>query len=37
MTIFARIDQQGAARAAGVTMQPMTLVVFGTPDGRGRR
>jgi len=31
MTIFARIDQQGAARAAGVTMQPMTLVVFGSP------
>jgi uncharacterized protein (DUF302 family) len=29
MTIFARIDQQGAAQAAGVTMRPMTLVVFG--------
>jgi uncharacterized protein (DUF302 family) len=31
MTIFARIDQQGAAQAAGVTMRPMTLVVFGNP------
>ena len=31
MTIFARIDQQGAARAAGVSMRPMTLVVFGNP------
>ena len=31
MTIFACIDQQGAARAAGVTMRPMTLVVFGNP------
>ena len=29
MTIFARIDQQDAALSAGVTMQPMTLVVFG--------
>lgn len=29
MSIFARIDQQGAAQAAGVTMQAMTLVVFG--------
>jgi hypothetical protein len=31
MTIFALIDQQGAARAAGVTMQPVTLAVFGDP------
>jgi uncharacterized protein (DUF302 family) len=29
MSIFARIDQQAAAQAAGVTMQAMTLVVFG--------
>lgn len=31
MTIFARIDQKGAAQAAGVTMRPMTLVLFGNP------
>ncbi|MGO9018474.1 MAG: DUF302 domain-containing protein [Syntrophobacteraceae bacterium] len=33
MTIFARIDQQGAAQAAGLTMRPMTLVLFGNPKG----
>lgn len=29
--IFARIDQQAAAAAAGVMMRPMTLVLFGNP------
>ena len=33
MTIFARIDQQGAAQAVGLTMRPMTLVLFGNPKG----
>ena len=33
MTIFARIDQQGAALAVGLTMRPMTLVLFGNPKG----
>jgi uncharacterized protein (DUF302 family) len=33
MTIFARIDQQGAAQAAGLTMRPMMLVLFGNPKG----
>ncbi|MFZ0931154.1 MAG: DUF302 domain-containing protein [Syntrophobacteraceae bacterium] len=33
MTVFARIDQQGAAEAAGLTMRPMTLVLFGNPKG----
>jgi uncharacterized protein (DUF302 family) len=31
MTIFARIDQQSAAEAAGVAMRPMMLVLFGNP------
>lgn len=31
MTIFARIDQKDAAEAAGVTMRPMVLVLFGDP------
>ncbi|MEO8604910.1 MAG: DUF302 domain-containing protein [bacterium] len=31
MTIFARIDQQAAARAVGVVMRPMVLVIFGNP------
>ena len=31
MTIFARIDQKGAAQTVGVTMRPMTLVLFGNP------
>jgi uncharacterized protein (DUF302 family) len=33
MTIFARIDQQGAAQAVGLTMRPMMLVLFGNPKG----
>ena len=33
MTIFARIDQQGAAQAAGLTMRPMILMLFGNPRG----
>jgi uncharacterized protein (DUF302 family) len=31
MTIFASIDQKGAAQAKGVTMRPMVLVLFGNP------
>ena len=31
MTMFARIDQQGAAEAVGLTMPPMTLILFGNP------
>jgi len=31
MTVFARIDQKGAAEAAGLTMRPMGLVLFGNP------
>lgn len=33
MTIFARIDQQAAARAVGLTMRPMVLLLFGNPKG----
>lgn len=33
MTIFATIDHQAAARAAGLTMQPATVVIFGNPTG----
>lgn len=33
MTIFATIDHQAAARAAGLAMQPATVVVFGNPKG----
>ncbi len=33
MTIFAQIDQHGAAQAVGVTMRPMMLVLFGNPKG----
>ena len=33
MTVFARIDQQAAAAAVGLTMRPMTLLVFGNPRG----
>jgi uncharacterized protein (DUF302 family) len=33
MTIFARIDQQSAAREVGLTMRPMILLVFGNPKG----
>src|SRR6185295_12579878 len=31
MTIFARIDQQSAAEAVGLSMRPMILVLFGNP------
>lgn len=31
LTVFAQIDQQAAAREAGVAMQPMVLVIFGNP------
>ncbi|HME46520.1 MAG TPA: DUF302 domain-containing protein [Syntrophorhabdales bacterium] len=31
MTVFARIDQKGAAQAVGLTMRPMMLVLFGNP------
>ncbi len=33
MTIFATIDQQAAARDAGIEMDPMVLLVFGNPRG----
>ena len=33
MTIFAQIDQQGAARTVGLTMRPMVLILFGNPRG----
>ncbi len=33
MTIFARIDQQDAARSVGLTMRPMMLILFGNPKG----
>ena len=29
--VFARIDQAAEARAAGLTMRPMVLVIFGDP------
>lgn len=31
MTIFAMIDHQEAAQKVGLTMQPATVIVFGTP------
>lgn len=31
MTVFATIDHQAAAKQAGLTMQPATVIVFGTP------
>jgi len=31
MTIFAQIEQQGAALAAGLAMRPMKLIIFGNP------
>ena len=31
MTVFAVIDHQAAARAAGLEMQPATVIVFGAP------
>jgi uncharacterized protein (DUF302 family) len=33
MTIFAQIDQQGAAQAVGLAMRPMILILFGNPKG----
>ena len=33
MTIFARIDQQAAVQAVGLTMRPMILILFGNPKG----
>ena len=33
MTVLARVDQQAAAAAVGLTMRPMTLLVFGNPRG----
>lgn len=32
-TIFARIDQAAAAAAAGLSLRPTTLIVFGNPKG----
>lgn len=32
-TIFATIDQAAAARAAGASLRPTTLIVFGNPKG----
>ena len=29
MTVFAQINQQSAAEAVGLTMRPMTLILFG--------
>ena len=31
MTVFAAIDHQAAAQQVGLTMQPATVIVFGTP------
>lgn len=31
MTIFAKIDHQKAAKEAGLTMQPATVIIYGTP------
>lgn len=32
-TIFATIDQAAAARDAGLSLRPTTLVIFGNPKG----
>jgi uncharacterized protein (DUF302 family) len=32
-TIFASIDQASAARSAGLTLRPTTLLIFGNPKG----
>ena len=32
-TIFATIDQAAAARNAGLSLRPTTLIVFGNPKG----
>jgi uncharacterized protein (DUF302 family) len=31
MTVFSRIDQAAEAEAAGLTMRPMVLLIFGDP------
>lgn len=31
MTIFAKIDHQAHAQKSGLTMQPATVIIFGTP------
>nr|WP_075321401.1 DUF302 domain-containing protein [Histophilus somni] len=31
MTIFAKIDHQKAAKDAGLTMQPATVIIYGAP------
>lgn len=31
LTVFARLDQQAAAQAAGLEMRPMVLLIFGNP------
>lgn len=31
MTIFAQIDHQAAAQQNGLTMQPATVIIYGTP------
>ncbi len=33
MTVFARIDHAEAARKAGLSMPPATLLIFGNPKG----
>jgi uncharacterized protein (DUF302 family) len=32
-TIFATIDQAAAAKSAGLTLRPTTLLIFGNPKG----
>ncbi|WGE45685.1 DUF302 domain-containing protein [Actinobacillus equuli] len=31
MMVFAKIDHQAAAKAAGLEMQPATVIIYGTP------
>ncbi|SUT86888.1 Uncharacterized conserved protein [Actinobacillus ureae] len=31
MLVFAKIDHQAAAKAAGLEMQPATVIIYGTP------
>ncbi|HEX8785933.1 MAG TPA: DUF302 domain-containing protein [Telluria sp.] len=33
MTIFATIDHQAGAQAAGLSMRPATVVIYGNPKG----
>jgi uncharacterized protein (DUF302 family) len=33
MKVFARIDQAAEARAAGLAMRPLVLILFGNPKG----